>query len=306
MIVYRVVRPDEMPGAVELWNRVFGVEKPFFQSLLDGGDDDDVSLGAFDGERLVSSVHVFMRHFRDRDGAPLKVGGIGSVSTDPDARRQGHSARLLEMAISEMEQRECVWSYLGTGVHDHYARHGWRTVSTPEFVGALRESSAPTEISPVTVDADVLDSLAAIHGEHTRLLPMANARSAKMWAHAARYRMTCPGDEVLVTSGRDAYIVCWSREGTIQLTEAAGEEQGLRGLIRARLESAASRGIHNAICALSEACAGFDEFKRACREVHPAESRAWMLRPIAGRISWPELFAIHGDPWGRRSDVDNF
>jgi len=312
MVQYRILSADEFPTAVKLWVDVFGVEAPYFQTLLEGGTSDDFSLGAFEGDRLVSSVHVFMRRYRDLAGVPLKVGGIGSVSTLPEARSKGYSSQLLQMSILEMAERKCIWSYLGTGVNDHYARHGWRTVSTPGFIGTLWPSAVSSTIQPSKVTAPLLTAMAAVHASHSKYLPMANDRSTAMWNHAIRYRVSEPTDEVYIShkdSELTAYLVCRLKDGQLDLVEAAcreGADQALRDLVRQRLRMAAGQGLKRAICLLPKGNEAFPSFIEACQRIQPAEDRAWMVRPIADRIPWPDLVALHADPRGRRSDLDNF
>lgn len=301
-----------MPTAIQLWVNVFGIEEAFFQTLLDGGDSDDFSLGAFEGDRLLSSVHVFMRHFRNRAGEPLKVGGIGSVSTLPEARSKGYSSQLLQMSILKMADRKCIWTYLGTGVNDHYSRHGWRTVSTPYYRGTLWPAIKPPAIQPSRVTENLINAMATVYGAHSRTLPMANDRSKKMWNSAVKYRITGPQDEVFITyKGSDltAYLVSRQREDGIDLVEAAcreGSDQALRDLVRTRLQQASAEGLRKVICFLPKASEAFPAFIEACQGIQPAEERGWMVQPIADRISWPDLVAIHADPRGRRSDLDNF
>ena len=312
MVSYRLLSAEEMPTAVHLWVSVFGVEAPFFQTLLDGGDPDDFSLGAFDNGRLVSSVHVFMRWFRDRSGEPMKVGGIGSVSTLPEARSQGHSQRLLKMAIDEMEKRECVWSALGTGVNDHYARHGYRTISSPYFRGFLKSGLSGTVSKPVAVDSKLLVHLENVHIAYTRSRPMANDRSKKLWQHSAVYRTTRPNHQVFTSQQGGtvtAYLVCGASNEQIDLIEAGcldGHLTELHSLIENRLALASEQNVKSAYYHLAEESGVFSAFSHACIDIWPAEGRGWMARPLAERISWPELAAIHADPRGAKSDIDNF
>ena len=248
MAEYRLLAQEEYPTAVNLWVEVFGVEAPFFETLLEGGDHDDFSLAAFDGDKLVASVHVFMRWFRDQTGEPRKVGGIGSVSTLPEARAQGHSFKLLEMAIEEMETRDCVWSYLGTGVNDHYAKHGWRTLSTPFMWGRLRHDLSEALEPPVTVDEDVLARMAGLHMSDSYTCPMANSRSAEMWKHAVRYRVTGDAQRVYLAHADDkaaAYLVTGEWNNYPGLIEAANHtdcEHHLDQLIRSHLAEAVRNG----------------------------------------------------------------
>ena len=312
MVSYRFLSAEEMPTAVHLWVSVFGVEAPFFESLLAGGDPDDFSLGAFDNGRLVSSVHVFIRWFRDRSGEPQKVGGIGSVSTLPEARSQGHSQKLLTMAIEEMERRDCIWSALGTGVNDHYARHGWRTISSPYFRGSLKPGLTAPEVKPVTVSEELLLQMEGVHIAYSRSRPMANDRSKRLWQHSALYRTTRPHHQVFTkVSGEtmSAYLVCGASEDQIELIEGAhldGHSLDLQQLIENRLAVASEQKVKTAYYHLAEESGVFPAFSDSCSMIWPAEGRGWTARPIAQRISWPELASIHADPRGTKSDLDNF
>ena len=312
MVEYRLLSELEMPAALRLWVNVFGVEAQFFQTLLDSAESDDFSVGAFDGRKLVSSVHVFTRRFRDTEGNPNKVGGIGSVSTLPGARSKGHSSRLLQMSIAEMAARGFQWSYLGTGVNDHYARHGWRSVSTPYFKGTIREPNPSGPIEKAEVTDALLAEMAIVHEAHTAKTPMANARSKKMWDHAVRYRLTCPPDEVFTSyeGGKlAAYLVTRQFEDNLQFVESAclvGAEDSLRDLVQGRLGLAASKGMTKIGCSLAAEDPAVQICRSACPDLQPAEDRAWMVQPIADRISLPALVSIHADPRARRSDLDNF
>ena len=308
MASYRVLMPEEIPTALTLWVDVFGVEAAFFQSLLDSADPDDVSLGAFEGDKLVSSVHVFMRWLRNSEGTPLKVGGIGSVSTLPEARGKGHSSRLLQMAIHEMEERGCVWSGLGTGVNDHYAKQGWRTISVPAFRGNLRQDLAGHAVSRSVVDSDLLTAMARVHDVYSSNRPLFNARSSSHWQHSALYRTTAPTDSVYTVTEANqlaAYIACRESGDEVTLAEAAclpGKESCLSDLIKDCLTSASTRGIRTVRYELPEDSGVFPAFADSCSETWPTEDRSWMTRPIfqpnqLGRSDGPPRI----DPRGQRS-----
>jgi len=308
MTSYRLLTAEEIPSAVQLWVEVFAVEAEFFNSLLRGGDADDFSVGAFEDGRIVSSVHVFMRWFRDREGRPQKVGGIGSVSTLSDHRAKGHSSKLLALAVEGMAARGCVWSYLGTGVNPHYARAGWRTVSTPFFTGQPKPATEAVDLQKQTVTDSFLDQMAMVHSAYSRSRPMANDRSPAIWAHAVRYRVTRPEDEVFARfSGENlvAYLVCNRSQQDVEFVEAAclpGGEGELQSLIRRRIASASGQVTSS----IEENGPAHPAFVEACSRVTRREDLAWMVRPIAEGVGFPELMAIQGDPRGRRSGLDNF
>ncbi len=299
-----------MPEAVDLWTTVFGVGKPFFTSLLEGGGTgDNVSLAAIEGGRIVSSVHVFMRRIRDREGRPQKVGGIGSVSTHPDYRKRGHSGRLLTMAMESMEREGCVWSLLGTGVNDHYALYGWRTVSTPEPWGALRADTAGQAARLVPDDA-TLAEMAPLYDATSATRPMATVRSERTWRTAVRYRLN-PADPFLFGAYEgdrlSAYLVVRvSSDGSsADFVEASGSPERLPSLFGAAAQALRAKGIERVTSALPEGRES-EAFAGVVDAVRRAESRGAMLRPIADRISWPDLFALYGDPRGRHCDLDTF
>ncbi|MDR3692698.1 MAG: GNAT family N-acetyltransferase [Fimbriimonas sp.] len=312
MIEYRTLTRDEYPTAVRLWVDVFGIESPFFETLLEGDAPDGVSVGAFEDGKLVSSVHVFVRWFRNRDGVPLKVGSIGSVSTLPDARAKGHSSKLLQMAINEMEAMNCIWSYLGTGVNDHYAKQGWRTVSTAFFRGLLRPTATAEYLAPAEVNEKLLDEMAEVYRASSQKVPMTNARSRAMWQSAVRYRVTGAADEVYTAydgASMTSYLVTRKADDRVELVEGAyrqGHEAEYQALVAGRLALAASLGVKWAICLLPKESVGFAPFAEACQNVIVGEDRAWMVRPIGDQISLPDLVAILADPRGRRSELDNF
>ncbi len=302
---------EEMPTAVALWVSVFGVEERFFTSLLDadarGGDR---SYGVFDSGQLVSSVHVFEREIRLRDLEPVKVGCIGSVSTLPDHRKLGYSGMLLEAAIAGMEEMGCVWSFLGTGVNDHYARYGWRTISTPSVSGSPRAiAEMQGEVLPLS--DHTLQEMAPLW-ELTSMRPQAMLRPMQMWRSATHYRLGREGAEILGYR-RDgkltAYLATWRHEHGTTLVDA-GWMPDAREDAEALVHTAAGRAHADGKARISfhlpQEGGLFEAFQAACSGLRPREDRAWMVRPVADRIGWADLAALHADPRGRRCELDDF
>lgn len=303
MIEYRALTKGELPP-VALWERVFCVEAPFFTSLLGEGD---LSFAAFENGEAVSSVHVFVRDIRDREGRPLRVGGIGSVCTRKDCQKQGHSGRLLTMALDAMERDGCVWSLLGTGVNDHYARYGWRTVSTPDPWGTLR-SDVSGDAPTLLPDDEALIAMKALYDVTTGTRPMATVRTERMWRTAVRYRLGSEDGFILgAFEGRRlaAYVVVGSPWGKWAFVDAAGDPSRYAELFSTATGMLRARNVARPLCLLPEGEA-MEAFAGIVDRVHRAESRSEMVRPIAGRIGWPELFALYGDPRGRACILDAF
>ncbi len=313
MTEYRLLAAEEYPAAVELWTRVFaGVEAGFFTSLLDGGQpEDNISIAALEDSVIVSSVHVFIRKIRDRSGTPMKVGGIGSVSTHPDHRKKGHSGRLLEMAIEEMEKAGCLWSYLGTGVNDHYARYGWKTISTSFPSGLIRPALSGGG-DPLQPDDATLTAMASLYAPFTVTRPMAAVRDEQTWRTAIRFRI----DPKRVTSlgawagGRlVAYVVVHNSWGAWSIADAAyapGAEDHVPGLFAAAAHAAQAKGADRLHSTLPSEPVLDAAFASIVVEPIPGEARGMMARPIADRISWPNLAALLADPAGRYGPLDAF
>lgn len=298
------LKPEEFGRPVGLWCEVFRLDPPFFTSLLEGGEG--ASMAALVEGEIVSSVHVFMRWMRDREGRSLKVGGIGSVSTHPGHRKRGFSGRLLEMAVAAMEREGCVWSLLGTGVHDHYARYGWRSASTPEPWGELRED-VEGEATVLEPDDATLAAMAALYEVETATRPLATVRTEAAWRTAVRFRLS---SQSLVLGAYEgdrltAYVVARNPWGRWAFVEAAGDAGRLPELFAAIASRLRRKVEYNVQAHLPEGPA-MDAFATVVDRVRPAEDRGVMLRPIADRISWPDLFALYGDPRGRHGDLDAF
>ncbi len=313
MVQYRVLDPREYPQAVRLWVSIFGVESEFFTSLLESRSiEDNISVAAVEGDEIVASVHVFVREIRDRDGRPLKVGGIGSVSTLDSHRKQGLSGKLIQLAIEKMAEAGCVWSYLGTGKNNHYARYGYRTVGTRSFRGVLNQTTAPQigEVRPV--DNALLSQMAVLHDNTFGDRPMAMVRSPQNWQSASHYRLTRHGVKlhVVMSEGElTSYLVAQHEPDAVTLIEGAwapGSETKFRSLVEGVLNEAAAAGATHFVADLPEEFGLGGTFDSACSKWWTVEERSWMALPIADRISWPELGSILLDPRGRRSDLDNF
>lgn len=95
-----------------------------------------------DGGRIVGQLALHPVQLR-LEGVRLKVGGIGTVATDPQRRGEGIMGILLQKAIEVMEARKYDLSILG-GDRQRYGWFGWenagvRTVYslTPRSLGVL-------------------------------------------------------------------------------------------------------------------------------------------------------------------------
>ena len=74
--------------------------------------------------KAASVVQVFDRPMRIGD-CVVRMGGVGSVGTDPAYRRAGYSSEVLRDSIRYMQAAGYDLSVLSTGIQAHYARAGW-------------------------------------------------------------------------------------------------------------------------------------------------------------------------------------
>ena len=126
----RGCRPDEFGETVDLINYVFrslqdrrpsmGGDYPQF---LNESNADNLRIIRKDG-KVISQVGIYPVDVRVKDTV-LKVGGIGSVATDPDYQRKGYAGMLLEDCIRKMKGEAYDLSILWTGIDDYYRKLGW-------------------------------------------------------------------------------------------------------------------------------------------------------------------------------------
>ncbi len=126
----RGCRPDEFGETVDLVNYVFrslqdrrpsmGGDYPQF---LNESNADNLRLIKID-RKVISHVGIYPVDVRVGN-AVLKVGGIGSVATDPHYQRKGYAGMLLEDCIRKMKGEAYDLSILWTGIDDYYRKFGW-------------------------------------------------------------------------------------------------------------------------------------------------------------------------------------
>ena len=95
--------------------------------------------------KVASVVQVFDRPMRIGN-CVVRMGGVGSVGTDPAHRRAGYSSRVLRDSVRYMCTTGYDLSILGTGIQSHYARAGW--VMYPTYSMELTLPSMLGEVPP--------------------------------------------------------------------------------------------------------------------------------------------------------------
>jgi predicted acetyltransferase len=133
MIEFRTMRNEDIENWFDHCAIVFGngENTPYWRDKFVNGwyDDpfsttDGVFLAVEDG-KILSSVSVFLREVY-LEGDKISMGGIGSVSTKPEARGKGLAGRLLENTVTYMENKRIKISLLATNLIGYYKKFGWQ------------------------------------------------------------------------------------------------------------------------------------------------------------------------------------
>ncbi len=153
----RPIEASERPEALAFWLKVFNRDEALFRRYFDADpwNREGDTFGAWDGDRLVSTVHVCRRPV-EWEGETLVCGGIANVATLEECRRQGISRDLLREAIGLMEREGMAFSLLFTGVHHHYAPLGWEQVEAPWLAVELSADPEASSASAPFAFSDVL------------------------------------------------------------------------------------------------------------------------------------------------------
>ena len=100
--------------------------------------------------KVASVVQIFDRPMRIGN-CVVRMGGVGSVGTDPAYRRTGYSSRVLRDSVQYMRTAGYDLSLLSTGIQSHYAKAGW--VIYPTYNLEVTPPSILEEIpADVTID----------------------------------------------------------------------------------------------------------------------------------------------------------
>lgn len=94
-----------------------------------------------DGGKIAASLRVYDLAMLV-NGAPVRMGGVSSVSCLPEHRRKGHVGRLLRHALSEMRDAGQPLSALYTPHPSLYRRYGWMVAAS-----AVKHSWRPKDVT---------------------------------------------------------------------------------------------------------------------------------------------------------------
>jgi predicted acetyltransferase len=165
------------------------------------------TLCAFDGPRMVASYATIPFTMR-AEGRSLALGGVSSVGTDPEYRRQGILRALTTRSFADMRDRGQPVAALWASQAAIYQRYGYAqasvlrryTVDTAD-IRLDREAAAGITVTR-HAPADVFDTLRAVYRDYiaTRMLYL--HRSVALWQHNALGELASDGP-VWIAVARD-------------------------------------------------------------------------------------------------------
>ncbi len=168
---------------------------------------------AEDAGRLVSTVQIFPRELRVLDHA-VPTGGIGSVYTRPEHRRDGIAGAILDEVVVAMRERGMEISLLFGTRFDFYGKHGWASWKNQRAWVSRRGEARPggakqdVEISRFDWDRDLAE-VTALHAEYSRSRSGTVIRDDALWE--ASFDLAGNPDEELVVARQGGELVAYLR-----------------------------------------------------------------------------------------------
>lgn len=325
---YRLLRTDEVDAAADLWadqhddpgldseqHRAWRRE---FRSIPDHETGTRVAV-ADDGS-LLSIVHYGRQGMHDADGCLQPVGRVSYVFTRPEARRQGHAARLLELTIAAMRADGCRWSLLATSDEGRplYERYGWRPLPIRQiacaFHGAQPSLDGPYVVRPYdpVTEPDGWTPLMPIYAAYSTGRPLTIVRDAAYWRHYALRvdRWLSAGFGVVLVARRAgaldddslpcAYVIAgFSRDHGVRIAELGalpGDEEALSPLLGAVAERAARGGMAGRPSSVPREPYLDAILATLCDGIEERIDPDWMIRAIGSNVDERAIVALADAP----------
>ena len=206
---YRAPRNEtELDDTVECSIRAFGGSehiRHLFVNIVEHDPWFDLvnTRACFVNGKAASVVQIFDRPMRIGNSV-VRMGGVGSVGTDPPYRRAGYSSEVLRDSVRYMQTAGYDLSFLGTGIQSHYARVGW--VMYPTYSMELTLPPTLGEVSTsVTVELCELDRdlqvLQAIYDQFNANRTGTFVKNTEYWTNRPRWRPYDPSLYWIATQG---------------------------------------------------------------------------------------------------------
>ncbi|AJY75561.1 hypothetical protein VN24_14565 [Paenibacillus beijingensis] len=232
-----------MERVYDLLGNVFTVGRAFFQKRLDydaAYDPETTWVATVEGE-LAASVQLFPYDMRVGE-ARLKIGGIGSVSSDPRFRGMGLVHGILLEMTEWMKKREYDLSLLFTGIHPFYEKVGWETVEEPRYELDAASVAGSYDDSVYRISSfsrSDLEEIMAVCDAYNAGNTNSRIRSAEYWDGLLKWSDNLFGS--FLTARKKGRIVAYAiagneKDGAVELQECAfmdGEGAAMKPLFAA-------------------------------------------------------------------------
>jgi predicted N-acetyltransferase YhbS len=266
---YRVATEADRDNYIDFANLVFSMaHRPHdFKALCpkvygDGKKTAHMQNLALDGAGNVRGLVAVLPNEMTVMGEVLKIGYVGTVSVHPYARGEGHMKKLMNMALSGMQESGCDLTMLG-GQRQRYEYFGYTrggvaysyTATATNVRHALSDVDASDiEIRPLEAgDAEAIGAACALHAKK----PCRGARTPENFLEIATTWMAKPMAIYKGGSFAGYMIVGWNGDAA-PITEFELADDALVGaVVKKYLEKTGAKS-----CEI--ACADYDvELRRA-------------------------------------------
>ena len=199
------------------------------------------------GSRIVSTLRIWHRWVH-LGSTPVRMGGIGGVTTHPDYRRRGLATRLMAHAAEYLRDDDYDLGLLFTEIPARfYRRLGWCCVPLMGFHAELHRAPQPgrstLEVLPFDDNRD-LEETAALYQRHNAGRSGSLLRPRPYWDYApSRVRGVLPTAVVRGPAGLSGYIN-WESDDGAEVREVAYESgPALNALVQYLLDECAAAGV---------------------------------------------------------------
>ncbi len=208
--VLELIRTPDIAPLMSLWTRAFGEPAAVFSGVWAACSPANrwAAVARQDGV-LLASVMVYLLDVEPR----YRLAGIANVSTLPQARGQGLSAKLVDFAVNGFEQIGADFSVLYTGIPHHYAKHGYQIFEEP---GCHISPSDGPSLVPNTAVA--LEQVQQIYDAQPRV-PYRLHRTDDWWNFVVGPRL----QDKLIWHDRAGYLIAEKHDQVVTILEAMGD-----------------------------------------------------------------------------------
>lgn len=232
------------PGALDLMGRVLRSQGSLASEYpLVFHEDLPGRLVTLSEEGAVRSACAIVERNLRIGSACLRVGLIGSVSTDPAWRSRGFASRVLKAAENELADHGATLALLWADDPGFYRSHGYAEIGAEidYVISSELATHLPSADGVRPARSTDVDTMHRLYLEHAERIDRSEIES--------RALLSTPGVEVLVRErdGDPVAYSCLGRGSDLQdvVHEWGGSVEDVLSLVRGHLEARQSKGNDN-------------------------------------------------------------